>query len=69
MKHARSNLRPAVDADQFDEYGDAGQLAADVFQSAAYVFYSVHGKDCIRNLETLTADNAVRAPFVDQACL
>lgn len=60
MNVARGNLRTAIEADQFDQYGDAGQLAAQTIHQIATGFHgSAGGEDIIHDQDTLAPDDRI----------
>ena len=56
MKFAWSNHRPAVEADQFDEYGDAGQLASEIIRQIAR---GADGEEIINKQDALAGESGI----------
>ena len=49
MDRTWSNLGPAVETDQFDEYGDAGQLSAETINQIATCLHGAPRRQYIVN--------------------
>ena len=60
MNRSGSNLGATVEADELDEYGDAGQLATEtIHQIAARFHRAPGGQDVVDNQHPLTPDDRV----------
>ena len=64
MDRTRSNLSPAVETDQFDEYGDAGQLPAEtIHQIATCLHGATRRQNIVNDQHPLPFDDRVGVHF------
>ena len=64
MNLTRSNFGSAPEAEQFDEYGDAGELAAEmIHEIAACLHGAAGGEDIVDDEHALAADDGVGVHF------